>query len=251
MATIIDGNGIVTAEGTSTTQGRLRLGEDTDNGTNYVELQAPASVASNVTFTLPSADGTNGQVLQTNGSGTLSFATPSSGALVYIASATASNSASLVFTNIGSTYDVYVFELVKILPATDGAEFFLKTSTNNGSTYNADYSSASINFVNESGGSVAGNRLNDVQLLLTSGKGIGNAGQEQGWSGVIRAYKPSAAAYLQFTYQATFDETAGNQVTVTGAGRSNAASDVDAIQFIMGSGNITSGVIRLYGVANS
>jgi hypothetical protein len=78
MATIIDGNGIVTAEGTSTTQGRLRLGEDTDNGTNYVELQAPASVASNVTFTLPSADGTNGQAITTNGSGTLSFSTISS-----------------------------------------------------------------------------------------------------------------------------------------------------------------------------
>lgn len=78
MATIINGDGIVTAEGTSSTQGRLRLGEDTDNGTNYVELQAPASVASNVTFTLPSADGTNGQVLQTNGSGALSFANATS-----------------------------------------------------------------------------------------------------------------------------------------------------------------------------
>ena len=31
------------------------------------------------TFTLPTTDGTNGQVLQTNGSGTISFATPSSG----------------------------------------------------------------------------------------------------------------------------------------------------------------------------
>lgn len=73
MATIIDGNGIVSAEGTSTTQGRVRLYEDTDNGTNYVELQGAANIASNVTFTLPSADGTNGQVLQTNGSGALSF----------------------------------------------------------------------------------------------------------------------------------------------------------------------------------
>lgn len=32
-------------------------------------------------FTLPTTDGTNGQVLQTNGSGTLSFATPSSGGI--------------------------------------------------------------------------------------------------------------------------------------------------------------------------
>lgn len=61
MATIINGDGIVTAEGTSTTQGRLRLGEDTDNGTNYVELQAPASVAANVTLNVP-ANQTSGSL---------------------------------------------------------------------------------------------------------------------------------------------------------------------------------------------
>ena len=52
-------------------QGDLRFG-DSDNS-NWVAFQAPATVASNVTWTLPSADGTNGQVLSTNGSGTLSF----------------------------------------------------------------------------------------------------------------------------------------------------------------------------------
>lgn len=73
MATIIDGTGIVSVEGTSTTQGRVRLYEDTDNGTNYVQLQAPASVASTFTLTLPNADGTSGQALVTDGSGNLSF----------------------------------------------------------------------------------------------------------------------------------------------------------------------------------
>lgn len=58
-------------------QGDLRLG-DSDNS-NWVAIQAPATVASNVTWTLPNADGTNGQVLQTNGSGALSWTTPSSG----------------------------------------------------------------------------------------------------------------------------------------------------------------------------
>ena len=42
-----------------------------------VTLQEPVT-ASNLTFTLPSADGTNGQVIQTNGSGTLSFVTVAS-----------------------------------------------------------------------------------------------------------------------------------------------------------------------------
>ena len=45
------------------------------SGAPFVALKSPASVSSNVTFTLPGADGTNGQMLQTNGSGALSFTT--------------------------------------------------------------------------------------------------------------------------------------------------------------------------------
>jgi hypothetical protein len=60
-------------------QKEVRFRETTANGTNYVALKAPASLASDVTFTLPSADGTNGQVLSTNGSGVLSFINPASG----------------------------------------------------------------------------------------------------------------------------------------------------------------------------
>lgn len=54
-------------------QGELRLG-DADSS-NYVGLRAPAAVASNVIWTLPSADGTTAQVLQTDGSGNLTWAT--------------------------------------------------------------------------------------------------------------------------------------------------------------------------------
>jgi hypothetical protein len=60
--------------GTSSAGATVRLYEDTDNGTNFVGLKAADSIASNVTFTLPAADGTSGQALSTNGSGTLSFA---------------------------------------------------------------------------------------------------------------------------------------------------------------------------------
>jgi hypothetical protein len=66
--------------GNSTSGSNIKLYEDTDNGTNYVAFKAPDTIASNVTWTLPSADGTNTQVLQTNGSGVLSFATVSGGA---------------------------------------------------------------------------------------------------------------------------------------------------------------------------
>ena len=56
-------------------QKEIRFRETTANGTNYVALKAPASVSADLTFTLPATDGTAGQVLQTNGSGVLSFAT--------------------------------------------------------------------------------------------------------------------------------------------------------------------------------
>ena len=65
--------------GNSTAGSNIKLYEDTDNGTNYVSFKAPDTIAANVTWTLPAADGTSSQVLQTNGSGVLSFATVSGG----------------------------------------------------------------------------------------------------------------------------------------------------------------------------
>lgn len=62
--------------GTSAGQaGIARFGELAANGSNFVALKAPDSIATDVTWTLPSADGTSGQVLSTNGSGTLSWTT--------------------------------------------------------------------------------------------------------------------------------------------------------------------------------
>jgi hypothetical protein len=52
----------------------LQLPEATANGVNYVAVKAPNALSANTTFTLPAADGTNGQFLQTNGSGALGFA---------------------------------------------------------------------------------------------------------------------------------------------------------------------------------
>jgi len=43
---------------------------------NWVALKSAAVVPSNVTWTLPSGDGTSGQVLQTNGSGVFGWTTP-------------------------------------------------------------------------------------------------------------------------------------------------------------------------------
>jgi hypothetical protein len=56
-----------------------RFREATANGTNYVGFQAPATIAADVLWTLPSVDGTSNQVLKTDGAGTLSWSTPTAG----------------------------------------------------------------------------------------------------------------------------------------------------------------------------
>ena len=56
--------------------GALKLYDSDDS--HYVGLQSGGTVSSNITWTLPTADGSNGQMLSTDGSGTLSWATPSS-----------------------------------------------------------------------------------------------------------------------------------------------------------------------------
>jgi len=59
------------------TRSELRL-NDTDNS-NYIAIRAVANLTANVTYTLPGVDGTNGQVLSTNGSGVLSWVTGGGG----------------------------------------------------------------------------------------------------------------------------------------------------------------------------
>jgi len=68
----------VTTSLTLNATAELRLA-DTDS-THYVGFKAPGTVTTNKIWTLPSADGTNGQTLSTNGSGTLSWSTAAAGA---------------------------------------------------------------------------------------------------------------------------------------------------------------------------
>ena len=53
----------------------LKFHEASTAGSNYVALKAPLSITNDVTWTLPDADGTSGQVIKTDGSGALSFTT--------------------------------------------------------------------------------------------------------------------------------------------------------------------------------
>jgi len=65
--------------GNLTITGQSDLRFSGPSSTNYVGFQAPSSVSSSLTWTLPGADGTADQVLTTDGSGTLSWAASGSG----------------------------------------------------------------------------------------------------------------------------------------------------------------------------
>jgi hypothetical protein len=74
----IVGSGRFWTNNTASTGSGVNLVEGTSNGTSFITLKAPDSLAGIVTYTMPGTDGSNGQVLVTNGSGVLSFTTLSS-----------------------------------------------------------------------------------------------------------------------------------------------------------------------------
>jgi hypothetical protein len=61
---------------TSSVGSRVNLVEGTSNGSDFVSLKSPDSLAGIVTFTMPGSDGSNGDILTTDGSGNLTFAAP-------------------------------------------------------------------------------------------------------------------------------------------------------------------------------
>ena len=83
----------------------ISLYEGTVGGTNKVVLQAAPFMAADVTYVLPDADGTNGQVLSTDGSGTLSWATAGGGGnTIYSADDTVAANRVVTVSN-GNTLD--------------------------------------------------------------------------------------------------------------------------------------------------
>ena len=79
-------SGALTFSGGLTMTSALTLNAQNDlrfadsDSSNWVAFQAPSTISSNITWTLPDADGSTGQVLKTDGSGNLAFTTVSTGA---------------------------------------------------------------------------------------------------------------------------------------------------------------------------
>tara|TARA_Y100000114_G_scaffold28826_1_gene24612 strand:+ start:7131 stop:9377 length:2247 start_codon:yes stop_codon:yes gene_type:complete len=102
-----NGTGVVKLGG-NTNPAELRFFDEA--GTNYIGLKAPldSAISADKVFTLPATDGTNGQVLKTNGSGVLSFVDQSAGGGGSAPSVTAQNTtATLSAPSAGTLEEVY------------------------------------------------------------------------------------------------------------------------------------------------
>ena len=95
--------------------GAVKLYDNDDS--HFVWLQA-GSISSDVTFTLPTADGSNGQFIKTNGSGALSFGSVSSA----LDDITTGDAASTLATSAGNiTIDAQGSDTDIIFKGTDGS----------------------------------------------------------------------------------------------------------------------------------
>jgi len=93
-------------------QNDLRFADS--DSSNYVGFQAPATIAANLVWTLPAADGTANQLLSTNGSGTLSFASAgisltdqTTSATIHYPLLTSATSGNITAVNVSSTKMTY------------------------------------------------------------------------------------------------------------------------------------------------
>jgi hypothetical protein len=106
------GQVVATANFQLNAQNDLRFADS--DSSNWVGFQAPATITANVTWTLPATDGSSGQVLTTNASGTLSWSSKSIAITDQTASAsthypmfTTTTSGDLATANVSTTKMTY------------------------------------------------------------------------------------------------------------------------------------------------
>jgi len=194
------------------------------------------------TATYPSTAGTSGNVLTSDGTNWNSTAPAASGGLVFIAKQTASSSARLTFTSI-PVYSNYFFTFESMSPSSATVNMLIRTSTNNGSSYDATGYKSGVNY-----------SIYNTNVYV-------NANTTTGFlvAPVTTGDTHCANYYIMQTqsnnYIKGFGEcqlyTGVDQAFGTGGGINTDYTAVNAFQIIMSSGNISTGTVCLYGIKES
>jgi hypothetical protein len=233
-----DGGFVAIANG-ATGSGQLRIYEDTDNGTNFTAFQV-GTQSGDITYTLPTADGSNGQALTTNGSGTLSFSTVSADADNYFATSGLSSKdlgtgLHIKTADSGASVDGSADELVIEGSGNSGLSILSGTSSIGGMVFGDSGSSGK--------GQVNYNHNGDYMYFVADGaekmriESGGTVEIKSGTSGLVQFIKFENAAG-DTTYGIVGAEGANNAVIGSGDTglKIDAANDIIRPYTITGSG---------------
>lgn len=208
-----------------------------------------------------SAGSTSGHVLTSNGAGAApswqAVGAGSSGALVLLEQHTASASATLDFTTcISATYDEYLIELVNLVPATSDVALRMRMGTGGGPTYDTGANYGWGIFIwRAAGTAVTGGETGQSFIGLNYGAGgtLGiNTSTNYGLSGHVRLFSPGdTTLYKEVEGEVHYLDAEPFRIGATITGSYQSSTAVTAFQFYMSSGNIASGIIRVYGIAKT
>ncbi len=186
--------------------------------------------------------------------GALDSAVPT-GALILLSTQTASSSASISFTSgIDSTYKSYIFKFINIHPATDQTFLKFQADTGTNTSYNQTVTTSYFTaFHSESGSSSSlaynsSNALHQETDFITIADRTGTD-NDQCISGTLQIFQPSSSTFVKhFIADTNCYEQSDFSSRVFVGGYFNITTAITRFQFKMSSGNMDSGIIKLYGV---
>jgi hypothetical protein len=169
-------------------------------------------------------------------------------ALVPITRTVLSGAATVDFTGLSSDYDQYEIHLLNVIPANNAVELFLRTSADNGATYDASgYRSTKFEAFPTNLYSCSNHANNEISIV---NQAIGSAAGETGVNIRITIMQPSAATITEMNWHGSFFSS-GYYVQLLGSGARNTAAAINAVRLYFGAGNMESGTVILYGVRSS
>lgn len=195
----------------------------------------------------------NGTTILDNGAFTASL-----GSQVLISEQTASSSASVSFTSgIDSTYPIYKFEFINIHPSTDLVDFTFQADTGTNTNYNQTITSTHFQAFHDEADTATNLAYNTGRdqaqgtAFHKLSNTIGND-NDQSLSGYLQIFNPSSSVFVKhFISKIQHSQDADYTFNPFTAGYFNTTTAITRFQFKMGSGNIDSGTIKLYGIKDS
>ena len=156
---------------------------------------------------------------------------------------------------LDSTYPIYQFVFLNCLPSSDGVKLKYNFSIDTGSNYNVTKTSDNF-YAGHTEADATGFGF-DSGLNQSTSDAFGTVGAigsaaDEGCSGEMFLFNPSSTTFVKnFMGKVTiYGSNPQSQITYTG-GYCNTTSAVDGVRINFESGNIASGVIKLYGIKDS